>query len=321
MLFFVATSGFLTSCLVPQGNLPAAMKLQRTEPLPQTPSRSGVVFGPDPANKLDIYFPKATSRGTILYFHSGGWVVGHSLGVTPIIKAQVKRGWAVVSAGYRLAKLTADGQSDITIQQILEDADRALRFIRYHASDLGLNVSRVIVAGGSAGGHIATMLATAPGEFVDANLSSELTNINVNVDGVISLAGPTDLGNFASYADEFLGGVAEVALGCTREVLPQFPLLPPCNLEYVRRMSPLYWASKAVESERRLPPAYLGYGKLDTLVRWRSQGLALEKVWSKTSGSTSVWLDIPPKGVHDVDWSLNRKAFERWLDLVATGRL
>ena len=70
----------------------------------------------------------------------------------PLLKALARRGWVGFNANYRLSPAA-------TWPDHLVDLKRALTFIRTHADDYGVDPGFVVVTGGSAGGHLAAMLA------------------------------------------------------------------------------------------------------------------------------------------------------------------
>ncbi|MDT0405099.1 MULTISPECIES: alpha/beta hydrolase [Streptomyces] len=110
-------------------------------------------YGDARTQRLDVYMPRSRPRGApvLLYLHGGGFVTGSKLlGARPLLHRLAGRGWVCASANYRLR--TAYGDS-------LEDARQAIVWLRHHAGELGADPSRVVVAGGSAGAHLAATVA------------------------------------------------------------------------------------------------------------------------------------------------------------------
>lgn len=112
-----------------------------------------LAYGPDRAQRLDVYAPPgANDLPILLFFHGGAWISGH-LGwlsfMAPIVNALP----AIFVAGtYRLAPRCRWPAP-------YEDVREALRHIRDHARDFGGNPTRIVIAGHSAGGHLASLLA------------------------------------------------------------------------------------------------------------------------------------------------------------------
>lgn len=118
-----------------------------------------VSYGDDPAQMVDLYlqgswvgeptyFARAPeARPTLLFIHGGGWVQGDKTGQDPWLLPFVERGWHVVNMTYRLGPGTAPAAVD--------DSVCALRWVVDHASEYGFDPERIVVSGGSAGGHLA----------------------------------------------------------------------------------------------------------------------------------------------------------------------
>src|ERR1035437_7548255 len=106
----------------------------------------------------------------IVYFTGGGWVGGDVEGQIPNAAWFRDQGIIGIDADYRVKSL--HGTSPI---ECIQDAKSAIRYVRAHAKELGVDPNRIIAAGGSAGGHLAacTFLdgGDAPGE--DLRISSK----------------------------------------------------------------------------------------------------------------------------------------------------
>jgi acetyl esterase/lipase len=106
----------------------------------------------------------------IVYFTGGGWVSGDVEGQIPNAAWFRDHGIIGIDADYRVK--SRHGTSPL---ECIEDAKSAIRYVRAHAKELGIDPDRIIAAGGSAGGHLAacTFLdgGEAPGE--DLKISSK----------------------------------------------------------------------------------------------------------------------------------------------------
>ena len=320
----------LSSCLVNQRELWASDKLSPSAPTTRVVTRANIPYGSDPLQQLDLYLPAGPAIGILIWFHSGGWCCGDKSGVDPLILSQVDRGYAVASVNYRLAP-------GATAEQMLADGDQAVRFIKANRASWGAGAGKVVVAGGSAGGTIALLLAAAPGYFAAAGLGP-LSGVHPKVDAVISLVGPSDL---RSYIEGSIGGwglgITEGFLGCSNRgsnwptttttttgslssrattVAMQGPM-PPCDPSRVLKFSPVFWAVLTVffSGSGSLPPAYLAYGDQDTLVPPSSQGIVLHDWWSAGGNWFATYYDNPSAGGHSLSYDVNATAFNLWLGL------
>jgi acetyl esterase/lipase len=101
-------------------------------------------------------FDPATPRPALMIIHGGSWVSGAPDLFFAHARYFARRGLVVFDVEYRLA--AAGGP---TLFNCLEDVQAALRYVRAHAKELGINPQRVAVAGDSAGGHLAACLGVA----------------------------------------------------------------------------------------------------------------------------------------------------------------
>jgi len=91
------------------------------------------------------------ARPGIVFFHGGGWVGGEPGQFTEHAKHFCSKGLVCVQFEYRLLDRQNDAPPDLCIQ----DARSAMRWVRSHADQLGIDPLRIASAGGSAGGHLA----------------------------------------------------------------------------------------------------------------------------------------------------------------------
>jgi acetyl esterase/lipase len=110
-------------------------------------------------HQLDVYAPRLGAREApvLLQVHGGGWVIGNKREqALPLMNHLAARGWVCVAANYRLSPRA-------TFPDHLIDLKRALRWIRENIAEFGGDPSFVAASGGSAGGHLSSMLALTAG--------------------------------------------------------------------------------------------------------------------------------------------------------------
>lgn len=106
---------------------------------------------------LDIYSPadsKPENRPAIIWMHGGGFRYGNDKQqryIVEIAKRFAKRGYVCISINYRLRENPRDDKSG-TINDALEDAMKGLNWVRKRSKKLGIDKSKIIMGGGSAGG-------------------------------------------------------------------------------------------------------------------------------------------------------------------------
>ena len=108
--------------------------------------------------KLHLALPvdwKATDkRPAIVFFFGGGWKNGSYLQFVAQSDYFASRGMVAASADYRIESI-----HHTTPDKCVEDAKSAVRYLRQHAAELGIDPDKVVASGGSAGGHIAACTA------------------------------------------------------------------------------------------------------------------------------------------------------------------
>jgi acetyl esterase len=120
--------------------------------------------------ELEVYFPKGHSTAkkpvpAIIFFHGGGWGGGSR----DVFKYQcayfASRGIVAATVTYRLAtkkaKAAMKGKGSHK-RLCIPDAKSAIRWVKQHADELGVDPDRLIISGGSAGGHIGLIATSNP---------------------------------------------------------------------------------------------------------------------------------------------------------------
>jgi len=116
-------------------------------------------------------FMAGDQRACFLTIHGGGWVGGLPHRMFPFAAHYAKRGLVGISVQYRLHS-AKDG---VSVFDCVKDVRSAMRYLRSHAAELGIDPKKIIVSGGSAGGHLAA--ATAMFD----NVNEEGDDLNVKV--------------------------------------------------------------------------------------------------------------------------------------------
>ncbi len=117
--------------------------------------REEEIEGPGGPIRVRIYRPDPAGAAlpVVVYFHGGGWVVGSIESHDPVCRAIAARApAAVVSVDYRLAP-------ESPFPAAVEDAWAATAWTAEHAAELGADPARLAVAGDSAGGNLAAVVA------------------------------------------------------------------------------------------------------------------------------------------------------------------
>lgn len=228
---------------------------------------------------LDVYTPEVDGGPlpVIVMYHGGGWLVNDESIMDEAAAFLASRGeYVVVNVDYRLL---GDLDNSVTMDEIVADAFGSLLWVREHVGEYGGDAERIAVTGDSAGGHLATLVATEadrlsteddafqpplyairPSYLPEAGLPTSTAGL---VDAAIISYGAFDLpgavlGGFERSSNIFwqLGGAE-----------PRGIFGPDYNLtehaDRYRAVSPLYLVDSAATSD--YPPMLFTVGSEDGL--------------------------------------------------------
>ena len=190
--------------------------------------------------KLDVYTPSETAGPlpTLIYIHGGGWVRGNKESNVLRLLPYLEMGWAVVNVEYRLGPVSLAPAA-------VEDCRCALRWVIQNAAEYHFDVSRLVVTGNSAGGHLSLTTGMLP---ASAGLDRQCPGTEqLKVAAIVNWYGITDVVDLLEGENEKSYAVAWLAGMTDREAV-------------ARRVSPLTY----VRAE--LPPVMTIHGDADPTV-------------------------------------------------------
>jgi len=223
------------------------------------------------ALELDLYRPRAVSAGcpTLLQIHGGAWILGskNEQGI-PLMRHLASRGWVCVSANYRLSPRA-------TFPDHLIDCKRAVGWIRQHGADYGANTDFLVVTGGSAGGHLAALVALTAN---DPEYQPGFESADTSVSGCVAFYGVYDFTNRSGvWPHEGLARLLErrvmkVSLATSREAYEK--------------------ASPIARVTAGAPPFFVIHGTHDTMVPV-AEARAFAHALRGATGGPLVYAEIP----------------------------
>jgi len=207
---------------------------------------------------LDLYKPHAKAntagRPLVIYVHGGGWQSGHTrqsgaFENWPAVLASIAaRGYVVVSLEYRLSR-------EAPFPAAVQDVKSAIRWLRANADKYGIDKTRAVVWGGSAGGQLAALVATSCGV---ASLAPATTDKESDcVQGFIAWYGVFDFSTMNAF-----GSSAAPARDAHSESITRYL---GCGASGCAAAA-LAAASAVTYLDRNDPPALLVHGELDKVV-------------------------------------------------------
>lgn len=155
----------LLSLLALAPSLPAQTAAKAKDPVDQlaaalTPSRKAVykqVGGR--ALEMHVFEPEGhrpgDRRACFLTIHGGGWTGGAPPRMYPFAAHYARQGLVGISLQYRLH----NPKAGVSVFDCVKDVRSAMRHLRDHAAEFGIDPAKIIVSGGSAGGHLAAATA------------------------------------------------------------------------------------------------------------------------------------------------------------------
>ena len=268
---------------------------------PAVERTNGVVYGQRHGKDLtmDIVRPAKGSKGLgVAFMVSGGWKSDQP-GSTPV--------WMLATLlrrGYTVFAISHISQPEATVMAIIEDVQKGIRHVRYHANDYRINPDRIGVTGGSAGGHLSLMLATTGGPgMIEAE--APVDSVSSAVQAVAIFFPVTDLLNLGSSTENPGDG------GPPKSYVEAFG--PDSrNMEkwkdIGRQTSPIYHVHES------MPPILIHHGDADTLTPLEQSEWFMERALEQ---GAEIQLKVHPGGEHG--WLsmflFDLDAFGAWFDL------
>lgn len=150
--------------------------------------------------RLDVAWPRSAGpHALVVLLHGGGWSGGSRASLRDEMLAFARRGYAAATVEYRLTQAPRN-----VFPAAVADARCAVRFLRAHAADYGVDPGRIAAAGFSAGAHLASMLGVAGdrAELDEPCAGAGVRPGDARVRAVVSYAGPQDLRVRGPYTRE-----------------------------------------------------------------------------------------------------------------------
>ncbi|MFM7199891.1 MAG: alpha/beta hydrolase [Myxococcota bacterium] len=233
--------------------------------------------------RLDIYRPRGTQSGepraSVLVIHGGGWIVGNRRQFKRLCLELALDGHVAYAISYRLAprhKLPA----------AVEDCKAAIAWIRAHAASFGSLPDFIAVMGGSAGGHLAAMMALSPDE---KSFQPGFEQADTRVQAAILQYGVMD----------FTSALEHGYNPALKYLLERMVVGVPYSQDPARyhKLEPLRYRPQQV------PPLLLVHGTYDRMVLARDSQSMLASL--KAAGATNLHHLEIPRAPHAFDILIN----------------
>jgi acetyl esterase/lipase len=254
---------------------------------------------------MDVQYPEQSNGCGLVVINGSGWNAPQAYNGFSLKDRALPGTPRLLSAGYTIFVVNHRQAPRFRYPAAVEDVQRAVRFIRYHASDYGIDADRLGAVGYSSGAHLAALLGVLDG-VGQATDSDPINRLSARVQTVVAWATPTDLEHFDSgdgvrNVASFMG---QLLIGVTPESV---------EAAAYRAASPITHLSASSA------PILLVHGDADTTVPIRQSELMLA---AATRLGADVKLIRVPGGGHlfalelakHPDWPDVLGETARWLD-------
>ena len=214
--------------------------------------------------RIDLYTNKSSEKPTpiVLNIHGGGWYYGEKESYTGF-GSFFKNGYAVANEAYRLVDFAPAPAA-------IEDVRCALIYLYNNAKELNIDTSKIVIIGGSAGGHLALMAGLlGDNTTYDADCTYDG---NLKVAAIINKYGITDLKPLvkSKSVKNWLGKKIH-------------------DTDFISSVSPINYVTK------KSPPIFIVHGDADSIVPYKQSVKLYKRL--KNKKVKSLFLTIP-KGKH-----------------------
>jgi acetyl esterase/lipase len=234
---------------------------------------------------LDVHRPAKPNGYGIVFIAGSAFQASPAYGAKPIKETQIDLwGPPLTDAGYTVFSINHRGAPRFHYPAAIEDVQRAIRFVRAHAMDYGIDGTRLGGLGGSSGGNLIGLAAVraAPGTAADADA---VNREPATLQAIVLRAAVSDLRK--PHSPRHMSFVVS------------YMETPPGDEPEVRALYEA--ASPITQVSARTPPTLLIHGDADDLVPY-SQSIALEGALQAAGVETK--LVTVPGGKHAPDFGV-----------------
>jgi acetyl esterase/lipase len=204
---------------------------------------------------MDALIPETKPKNIgVIFIVSASWKSTKNATVEEEEKHR-RQHWAqgLLNGGYTLFLVRHSSSPRYFVPEMIPEIRRAIRFIRYHAKDYGIDPNHIGISGASSGGHLALMAALTADDG-KAGAKDPVERVSSRVQAVVAWFPPSDLINFGGE-----GGYQNVAK--LRPTIFQEMFGKVTDLEsQLKSISPIYFVTEDA------PPLLLIHGDADKLV-------------------------------------------------------
>lgn len=160
----------------------------------QTRVEKNVIYGmySGTALLMDVHYPAKPNGFGIVQIAGSGWFTSPAYAAPPLKDRLEVFSPGLIAAGYTVFTISHRASPRFSYPAPIEDAQRAVRFVRHHAKRFGIDPQRIGGAGGSSGAHLVSLLGTMGGAG-DPNDPDPVNRESAKLQAILTRAAPIDL--------------------------------------------------------------------------------------------------------------------------------
>lgn len=250
---------------------------------------------------MDVLTPHKNANGMgVIWIVSGAWFSTPEAISTDISQTVIN---GLVSRGYTVFAVFHSSQPKFNIPEIIPDLHRAVRFVRYHAVEYGINPESIGMIGASSGGHLVLLESMSARDSGNLKTQDRIERVSSRVQAVACFFPPTDFLNYGHPGADALG----------RNQLKGFPAAFDFDKANEKKKRQTGWLISPINHVTfDDPPTLLIHGTKDDVVPLQQSQAMLAKL--KTAGVPARLIIKPQAGHGWPELSRDMPAVGDWFD-------
>ena len=253
---------------------------------------------------MDVFQPAKPNGCGLLFLVNGGWLSSKE---TPLMVTIRPSDYQIfLDRGYTVFAVVTSSQPKFKIPELMQDVDRAVRFVRANAKRFDVNPQRLGVLGASSGGHL-TLSIAARGGPGKPDAPDPVDRESSEVQAAACFFPPTD---FLNYGGPGKSGVGEGPLAPLEVAFGSQGFSAAERAQLGREISPIYFVTA------KLPPTLIIHGDRDEVVPLQQSERFAQR--AADAGASPVKLIVRPGKGHGWGdfWKSTEDvtAFADWFD-------
>jgi len=249
---------------------------------------------------MDVFKPANPNGIGVLWMVSGAWISSHDEGPNfASINPDIAK--LFTSRGETVFEIVHGTQPRFPVGDIVKDIRRAVRYVRFHAAEYGVDPNKLGISGGSSGGHLSLITASL-GDGGDPSSKDPVERVSSRLQAVACFFPPTDFLNWGKT------GVRAFEVPLLAPFRPAFGVSATATdddkVKLATALSPIYHITE------KMPPTLIIHGGADPVVPLQQSQIFCAKLdelkvpnkLEVRPGKGHGWTDVGPDFAMFADW-------------------